>query len=154
MKHVVAAMAFFCFCTTAQAFDNADWFLQTSLYTTHFESKPHHNNNQALLGLEHYPNPGRDLLVGGATFRNSFGQRSVYGYAGRLFKHRKWPFYAKITAGLLYGYKGEARDAIPLNRYGVAPAVLPSIGVRLGQLSSELVVLADAGLMINMGLTF
>lgn len=149
-------MALLClvFSHLAQAQDNERWYLQTSLHTSHYESKPHHNNDQELLGLEYYPRTDKDTLMGLATFRNSFDQRSVYGYAGRRFQHPRWPVYAKVTAGLLYGYRGEGKDAVPLNRFGVAPVILPSLGMQAGQFSGELVVLANAGLMVNVGVAF
>lgn len=154
MKLIFTALLCLFFTSQAHAEDSEQWYLQTSLLTAHYESKPHHNNDQALLGLEYYPETEADTLVGLATFRNSFDQRSVYGYAGRRFHHSRWPVYAKITAGLIYGYRGEGKDAVPLNRFGVAPVILPSVGLSAGQFSSELVVLANAGLMVNIGVAF
>ena len=52
----------------------------------------------------------------------------------------------------MQGYRGEYRDKIPLNRFGVAPAIIPSVGVRLGPLGSELVLLGNSAAMINLGL--
>lgn len=154
MKHAFTILVVFLSSAVVQAQDSESWYLQTSLHTTHYETKPHHNNDQALVGLEYYPETDNDWLMGLATFKNSFDQRSVYGYAGRRFQHSRWPVYAKVTGGLLYGYRGEGKGAVPLNRYGVAPVILPSVGVQAGQFSSELVVLANAGLMLNVGVNF
>ncbi|EPO9973353.1 TPA: palmitoyltransferase PagP [Pseudomonas aeruginosa] len=133
------------------AADDGDfWYLQTSVYTRHFNPDPEHNNHQDLLGLEY--NRADGVLAGGATFRNSFSQRSNYAYLGKRFDSDSHPVYLKLTGGLLQGYRGEYRDKIPLNRFGVAPAIIPSVGVRLGPLGSELVLLGNSAAMINLGL--
>ncbi len=85
-------------------------------------------------------------------FRNSFSQRSNYAYLGKRFDSDSYPVYLKLTGGLLQGYRGEYRDKIPLNRFGVAPAIIPSVGVRFGPLGSELVLLGNSAAMINLGL--
>lgn len=130
--------------------------LQTSLYTRHFNPQPDHNNQQELISLELH-NPQR-WLVGGARFLNSFHQEAVYLYAGREF-----PFWepseqvtvrAKLTAGLLHGYRGEYQDNIPFNRYGTAPAALPSIGVQWGRFEGDLIVFGTAGAMVIAGIRF
>lgn len=142
-------------CVTAEAEDDDKrWLIQTSVYTKHFSPRPEHNNDQDLIGLEYTLNPDEDFRVGGATFLNSYGQRSTYAYMGWRFDHDTWPVYAKLTAGLLHGYRGEYQDNIPLNRYGVAPAILPSVGVQVGFYSGELVVFGGAGMMINTGVNF
>jgi hypothetical protein len=150
----VAAVFAIAFCSGAQAGDDSRWFLQTSLYTTHFTPKPHHNNNQELLGVEYDVAPEDGLFLGGASFRNSFGQQSYYAYAGRRYEHDRWPLYAKLTAGVIRGYRGEHSDSPPLNVYGFAPVILPALGARAGQYSGELVVFGDAGMMINLGVAF
>ncbi len=126
------------------------WYVQTSLYTKHFNPKPEHNNNQDLIGLERHT--ANSYLLGGATFRHSFGGRSYYGYTGKRFDFAGTPFYGKVTAGLLYGYKGEYRDKIPLNRFEIAPAVIPSLGVKYRRLGAEILLLGTAATMINVGL--
>lgn len=130
--------------------------VQTSLVTQHFSSDPEHTENQRLLSIELH-NPER-WLVGAAWFRNSFAQPSWYWYAGREFP--LWQpgggisFRAKLTAGLLRGYDGDYRDKVPFNHLGVAPAALPSIGVRWGRIESDLIVFGTAGAMITVGLRF
>lgn len=139
---------------TAQALTASEehWYIQTSVWTTHFSPDPEHNNRQDLLGVErHYKN---DWLWGGATFRNSFSQRSVYAYVGRQLFLPETPFYAKLTAGVLWGYRGEYRDKIPLNHLGVAPAILPSVGVSWGSVGAELVMFGTAGTMLTVGYRF
>ncbi|GHE22120.1 hypothetical protein [Halomonas urumqiensis] len=130
--------------------------VQTSLVTQHFSSDPEHTEDQRLLSIELH-NPER-WLVGAAWFRNSFDQPSWYWYAGREFPF--WrpsgdiTFRAKLTAGLLRGYDGDYRDKIPFNHLGVAPAALPSVGVRWGRMESDLIVFGTAGAMITVGLRF
>ena len=105
------------------------WSVQISLYTHHFDPSPEHVNQQDLLGLEaHFANR---WLAGGAAFKNSFGQSSQYVYFGRT-----WPiwgsehWYAKLTGGLLHGYKEPYENKIPFNGLGISPAVVPSLGFR------------------------
>jgi hypothetical protein len=137
-----------------QASADADgfWAVQTSVHTRHFSPSPDHNNRQDLLGLER--NEASGLLYGGATFRNSFAQRSFYGYVGKRFESRRHPFYLKITGGLLKGYKGRYRDKIPLNRFGIAPVIIPGVGLQLGAVSAEAVLLGASAAMLNVGLRF
>ena len=56
-----------------------------------------HNNNQDLIGLER--NEASGLVYGGATFRNSFSQRSYYAYAGKRYDMTDYPVYLKVTGG-------------------------------------------------------
>lgn len=125
------------------------WYLQTSVYTRHFHPDPEHNNHQNLIGLEYQADDG--VVAGGATFRNSFRQRSQYAYVGKRFDTDVAPVYLKVTGGLLQGYRGEYRDKIPLNRFGVAPVLIPSLGARLGPAGGELVLLGNSAMMVNLG---
>lgn len=130
--------------------------IQTSLYTKHFSSNPAHTNNQNLVSLELH-NPQR-WLAGTAWFKNSFDQPSWYWYVGREF-----PFWqpteevtvrAKLTGGLLKGYKGEYRDKIPFNQNEIAPALLPSVGVQWHRFESDLILFGTAGMMVTAGFRF
>ena len=132
--------------------DKGYWHLQTSVYTRHFSPSPEHTNRQNLIGIERNESSG--WLYGAATFRNSFGQQSVYTYGGKQFEGEDHPFYVKLSAGLLYGYRGEYRDKIPLNRYGVAPALIPGVGIRVDPMTAELVLLGSSAAMVNVGLRF
>lgn len=137
----------------AEAAEDRRWYVQTSVYTTHFNPKPDHVNDQQLIGLEYYlDRPG--WMVGGSTFRNSFGQRSGYLYLGRRFELPGERLYGKLTGGALYGWRGEHQDNIPLNQLGVAPAILPSLGVEVGRFGGELVVFGLGGMMFNVGARF
>ena len=60
--------------------DDGFWYAQTSVYTRHYSPDPEHNNHQDLIGIER--NQASGWVLGGATFRNSFSQRSNYAYVG------------------------------------------------------------------------
>ena len=132
--------------------DEGFWYAQTSAYTRHFAPDPEHNNHQDLIGLER--NEASGWVYGAATFRNSFRQRSYYAYAGKRYDSQAYPVYAKLTGGMIQGYRGEYRDKIPLNRYGVAPVIIPSIGTYVGPVAAELVLLGTNAAMITTGLRF
>lgn len=125
------------------------WYIQTSAYTKHFKPKSKHNNHQELIGLERHT--ASSYVLGGATFLNSYDQRSYYGYIGKRFDFSDTPFYGKLTGGLIYGYKGQYRDKIPFNRFEIAPAVIPSLGVEYRRVSAEVLLLGAAATMINIG---
>lgn len=129
--------------------ESGSWRLQTSVYTRHYSPEPDHNNHQRLIGVErHLPDAS---LWGVATFKHSFGERANYVYYGRQWDMAESAFYMKLTGGLLEGYKGEYRDKIPLNRFGVAPAIIPSLGARYDRVSAEVVLLGAAAAMVTVG---
>lgn len=146
---VIAALLL---CGAAQANDSDFWYLQTSLYTTHWSHDPEHNNHQDLIGLERHRADGR--FAGAATFRNSYRQRTQYAYLGKRYEADSLPVYLKVSAGAIQGYRGEYRDKIPLNRYGVAPAIIPAVGAHWGPVGAELVFFGNAGAMFNSGIRF
>lgn len=125
------------------------WYVQTSVYTKHFKPKSRHNNNQELIGLERHTK--NSYLLGGATFLHSYNKRSYYGYVGKRYDLAGTPFYGKVTAGLLYGYKDEYRDKVPLNHFEIAPAIVPSLGLKYRHFAAEVVLLGAAATMINIG---
>lgn len=147
--------------------------VQTSFFTRHYSKDPDHNENQRLINLEwtfaetdnvniQRPSGGdwRDdirWLVGAGTFKNSFDQRSTYIYGGGRYNYydtETTRAYAKVTAGLLHGYRGEYRDKIPMNRFGVAPAILPALGVEHHRVNLEMIPFGTAGVMFNIGYVF
>ena len=132
--------------------DTGFWYAQTSVYTRHYSPDPEHNNHQDLIGIER--NQASGWVFGGATFRNSFRQRSYYAYAGKRYDSREYPVYLKVTGGLLQGYRGDYKDKIPLNRYGVAPVIIPSVGTHYGPLAAELVFLGANAAMVTSGVRF
>ncbi|MFJ2388120.1 sn-glycerol-3-phosphate transporter [Pseudomonas koreensis] len=132
--------------------DQGFWYAQTSVYTRHYSPDPEHNNHQDLIGIER--NQASGWVFGGATFRNSFRQRSNYAYVGKRYDSSEYPVYLKVTGGLLQGYRGDYKDKIPLNRYGVAPVIIPSVGTHYGPLAAELVFLGANAAMVTSGVRF
>lgn len=145
--------------------------IHTSFWTTHFNPKPEHNNDQNLIGFEFYGDrfpPSRYQrfndpynyarpLVGAAWFRNSFGQKTIYAYGGvrqNLVRSGELQTYAKITAGFIHGYRGEYQNKIPFNQLGVAPAVLPMLGAQYKRGVAELTLFGVSGVMLTMGVNF
>ncbi len=99
-----------------------------SPFTQHFRYSPEHEYVW-LAGVERQRGDGS--LAGAAYFSNSFGQPSAYIYPwGKTFRNLvdDAPLYAKLTAGLLYGYKPPYEDKIPFNFNGFAPAIIPAVG--------------------------
>ncbi len=130
------------------------WLLQTSLYTKHFSPQPDHNNRQNLINIERQRGDG--WVAGLGFFKNSFHQSTQYAYVGKQW----WPFasmpnvHVKVTGGLVHGYKDEYKDEIPLNHWGIAPAILPSIGWSNRRFNTELVIFGTAGLLWTAGVFF
>lgn len=130
------------------------WDLTLSPYTHHWSNNPEHK--QVLLGaLDSQVSGGR--FCGIALFTNSFGQGSSYVYVGQ-----KWEgiwgnpkLFTKVSAGLLYGYRGEYKDKIPFNNLGIAPAIIPSIGYAVTPKdSAQVFLLGNAGLLFAYGRSF
>jgi hypothetical protein len=138
----------------AYAAEDAQWLLQTSLYTKHFHTNPEHNDKQNLLGLE-YQRADR-WVVGASAFDNSFHQPSQYFYFGKLFRPLESAplLHFKLTGGLLHGYKNEYRDKIPLNSLGVAPVIIPAIGLSGKHVSGEINFFGFAGVIVTMDVLF
>jgi hypothetical protein len=135
-----------------------NFFAQTSVYTHHFFPSPVHENHNRLVNLEwqttSYTQWGADrTLFGLAVFKNSFGQPSEYVYAGQRWDVNE-NVYLKLTVGLLHGYKDPYQNKIPLNHYGVAPAIVPSIGLRFMQATFETIFLSNRAVMLAIGFQF
>jgi hypothetical protein len=129
------------------------FYLETSVYTTHFTSDPNHDDHQNLILLEW--NITQQWLVGGAVFDNSFGQSSQYVYGGYRFRPfpTLQPLYFKISAGIVHGYSGQYQDKIPFNNSGFAPVIVPSVGYCINRFCSELVIFGGAGALVTFGVT-
>jgi hypothetical protein len=128
-----------------------------SYYTWHFHPDPRHQH--AYLGDFNYRFDrywfGGQWLAGFALFNNSFGQFSQYAYGGLLW--RLWEehpqAYVKLTGGIVHGYSGEFRDKIPFNHYGVAPAIIPSVGYCWTRYCTEAVLLGANAMLFTVGMT-
>jgi hypothetical protein len=140
--------------TDGQAEPQQKWELTLSPYTYHWRYNPDHR--PVFLGAL-----DRELKGGGfcglALFRNSFGQPSAYAYVGHrwdnLFGNPR--LFSKVSAGFIYGYKGEYKDKIPFNQYGLAPAIIPSVGYKFTPTdSAQIMVLGTAGVLFAYGHAF
>lgn len=125
-----------------------------SPYTYHFSNNPEHKH-VVLLAIDSQL-PG-DRLCGISLFNNSFGQPSVYVYAGQQFNNL-WGMphvFAKVTAGLMYGYVAPYENKVPLNYKGFNPAIIPSLGYKLTAHDSvQIMILGNAALMFSYGRQF
>ena len=74
--------------------------------------------------------------------------------AGKRYDMADYPVYVKLTGGAIQGYRGEYRDKIPLNRFGVAPVIIPSVGAHYGPVAAELVLLGFNAAMVTTGVRF
>lgn len=138
--------------------DGDEIFLQYAPKTIHFHPSPNHAKWTHLLNAEIRSKYDRvwgadQTLFGVALFDNSFGQFSQYVYWGQIWDLHP-NFYAKVTAGLLHGYRGKYRDKIPFNRAEIAPAIIPSLGVRYGNLSIEGILLGGSAAQFAIGYSF
>ena len=130
------------------------WDLSLSPYTHHWRYSPDHK--PVVLGaLER--RLGQDRFCGAAFFTNSFGQPSTYVYAGKQWDGvlNNPKMFTKVSAGLIYGYKGQYQHKIPFNDYGIAPAIIPSLGWHISpEDSAQVMVLGKAGLLFAYGRRF
>lgn len=153
LRPVCIAMLLWAWAFTAQATDGGNfWHLQASVYTAHAHHDADHNNNNDLLGLER--DWDSNWLAGAAVFRNSFRQHSSYFYGGKRFDSESYPVYAKLTGGLLHGYHGKHQDKVPLNHYGVAPVILPSLGFTVHGITAEVVLIGTNVALFTVGFRF
>jgi hypothetical protein len=130
------------------------WELTLSPYAYHWNYNPEHR--PVFLGALDRTVAG-NRFCGLALFRNSFGQPSAYAYVGQRWDsiagHDK--LFTKVSVGFIYGYKGKYQDKIPLNGYGIAPAIVPSIGYDFAKNTSvQAMLLGTAGILFAYGHNF
>jgi hypothetical protein len=137
----------------ASAVEIKEWRFQTSVYTYHWSFDPEHVSNSKLLNLEFETT--KKWIYGFAWFDNSFGQPSQYLYAGYSWKlfDKNWAYF-KLTGGLLHGYKEPYDNKIPLNSLGVAPAIVPTFGLKYKRVFGEIQILGTAALTATVGFGF
>ncbi len=130
------------------------WDLTLAPYAYHWNYSPEHR--PVFLGaVDRRVNGNR--FCGLALFRNSFGQPSAYAYVGKRWDNLLGnpQLFAKVSAGLIYGYKDKYKDKIPFNDYGIAPAIIPSLGYSFTRDDSmQVMVLGTAGLLFSYGRSF
>lgn len=128
--------------------------LTLSPFTHHWSRSPEHRHVLLMAVDEQLPG---NRLCGVSLFSNSFGQPTVYVYAGQQF-NGLWGqprLFLKLTAGVLYGYVGKYQDKVPLNHHGFSPGLIPALGYRLSERDSvQMKVLGTAGLMFSYGRSF
>lgn len=125
-----------------------------SPYTHHWKHSPEHKL-VVLLAVDGQL-PG-ERFCGVSLFSNSFGQPTVYVYAGQKFNRVLGvpPLFVKVTAGILYGYVAPYEKKVPLNSNGFSPAIIPSIGYQINAKNSlQVQILGSAGLMLSYGRNF
>lgn len=128
--------------------------LTFSPYTHHWSNNPEHK--QVVLVAVDEQLPG-DRLCGVSLFSNSFGQPSVYVYAGQQYNHLLGvpELFAKVTVGLMYGYVAPYENKVPLNYKGFNPAIIPAVGYKLTPHDSvQVKFLGTAALMFSYGRQF
>jgi hypothetical protein len=129
------------------------FYLETSVYTHHWHYDPAHVDHQDLILGEW--NVTEHWLVGASYFKNSFGQPTEYVYGGYRFRpiETVQPFYIKVSAGLVHGYKEPYQNKIPFNGSGIAPVIIPSLGYCINRFCGEAVIVGGAGLILTLGVT-
>jgi len=125
-----------------------------SPYTHHWHPSDEHKP-VVLVALDEQLPGGR--LCGMSLFSNSFGQPTVYAYAGQqfnqLFGRPEW--FLKITGGIMYGYVGKYQHKVPMNHHGFSPVIIPSLGYKFNEHDSvQVKLLGTAGVMFSWGRQF
>ena len=125
------------------------WELVAGPFAVHWSNGDEHTH-VVLLGIEREEADG--WIWGFSAFRNSFGQPSAYAYYGyrwdNLFDNPAW--YLKLSAGVIYGYKGEYEDKVPFNHNGFGLGIIPAIGYRLTPKDAlQVGALGTAGLILT-----
>ena len=143
-----------------QADDGSDlmgaghWRALVSPFSLHFRYNPKHEYVWAV-GMERQRDD--QWLAGASYFSNSFGQPSAYLYVGKrhpaLFGQPQ--LFGQWSAGMLYGYRGEFQNKVPLNFNGFSPGALVSLGWQFNlKTSATLHLLGDAGMMVQLAYDF
>ncbi|QHJ00337.1 ABC transporter ATP-binding protein [Xylophilus rhododendri] len=123
-------------------------------YAYHWSDAEEHKHVY-LLGLEQKRQD--DSLIGAALFRNSFGQPSAYVYYGHQWDHvlGQAPLFAKLSGGVIYGYKGQYQDKVPFNHHGFGLAVIPAVGWQFTpEDAAEVGILGSAALIFTYNRSF
>lgn len=155
LRSVALALSIACGTARGDVFTEGDsLMLQFGPYVYHLHYDPKHNDHPSLFGLE-WESRSR-LELGAVWFLNSFYQPSEYAYVGkRWFLYNPKDndgLYVKLTAGPLYGYKGQYADNIPFNHNGLGVVAIPGIGYQYERASAQFVLLGTNGFLVTFGL--
>jgi len=134
--------------------ENDKLHVQFGAYSHYGDSDDDYEGPPIMVNFE--VNKESNWLYGLSLFNNSFGQFSQYLYFGKkweLPKIHKY-FHAKLTGGLLHGYKDEFEDKVPYNNNGFSPGIVPTIGFKKDRLALDLLFLGDAAIMLAVGYDF
>lgn len=156
MKALACAALLACAPGVVLAEEEKPWYDYDHLYVQggsyiHWSHSEDHAGSNIFTAIEAVREDG--WLGGLALFDNSFGQFSQYLYGGTSwdFHDNFEGFHAKLTFGLIHGYKDEFEDKIPLNKYGVAPAIIPGVGYKKDRWGADMFLLGGAGLLFTIG---
>ena len=120
----------------------------------HYDPDDDHEGNRIFTSLEAVKSNDWSM-VWPCSIIPSTSSPSIYTAARTgIFMARLDGFHAKITAGLIHGYKGEFKDKIPNNGEGIAPAIIPGIGYKKGRFGADIYVLGISGLLFTVGIDF
>jgi hypothetical protein len=66
---------------------------------------------------------------------------------------KDWAYFI-LSGGILHGYKEPYEDKIPLNELGVAPAIVPTFGLKYKRVFGEIQILGTAAATVTVGFNF
>ena len=92
-----------------------------------------------------------------AIVGSTHGHPTAYVYVGQRWTpiEADKKFFVKVTSGIIYGYVGQYKNKVPLNRGGFSPAIIPSLGYSInGHDSLQVLPLGNAGIMFAYGHRF
>jgi hypothetical protein len=130
------------------------WDLTLSPYTLHYSDSAEHKP-VVLASLDRAVADNR--FCGMSLFSNSFGQPTAYVYVGQRWDNvmGQPQLFAKVTAGIFYGYVGKYKDKVPFNYNGFSPGIIPSLGYAWTPHDSvQMLILGNAALMFAYGHRF
>jgi hypothetical protein len=107
----------------------ASWELIIGPFAYHWSNEDAHTHVY-LLGIER--EEANNFMWGFSAFQNSFGEPSAYAYYGYTWNNL-WDthFYAKLSGGIIYGYKDQYANKVPFNHDGFGLGIIPALGYRL-----------------------
>lgn len=130
------------------------WTFTVAPYVHHWRKNPDHRY-AFIFSLEKHQDANQ--LLGLALFRNSFGQPSAYAYTAYQWEEVLGDprLTAKISAGIIYGYKGAYADKVPLNWHGYSPGLIPALGYKVTERDTvQVMLLGGAGFSLGYGHSF